>query len=260
MNLPSILKRVSKLTADNTPTILSALAITGTLTTAYLTGKATFKAAEIIADEAEKRLLYELEENRTFSTKDKIKLVWPQYIPAAGMAVTTVGCIVFANTINTKRLAAVAAAYSISEKRFTEYKDKVLEKMGMNKERAARDELAQERVNANPPSNNPTIIMGGGDVLFMDSMSGRYFMSDMETIRKAMNDINQRMMHEMYASLSEFYSEIGLANTKFSDEVGWTVENPLDLHFSTTLADNNRPCIVIDFHTSPSPIRGYSFH
>jgi hypothetical protein len=136
MNLPELFNRVSKLTNDNAPTLLSALAISGTLATAYLTGKATFKSAEIIHDEQEKRNLHEIEENRVFTTKDKVKLVWPQYLPAAGMVVTTVGCIVFANTINTKRLAGLAVAYSLSEKRFEEYKRKALDKLGVNKEQA----------------------------------------------------------------------------------------------------------------------------
>lgn len=258
MNLPGMFKNVAKLTTDNAPTLLSALAITGTLTTAYLTGKATFKAAEIIADETAKRQLHEIPENREFPTKDKILLVWPQYLPAAGMVVTTIGCVVFANTINAKRLAALAAAYSISEKRFGEYKEKALEKLGVTKEKTMRDELAQDRVNKNPPREQ-TIIMGGGDVLFQDSMSGRYFMSDMESVRKAVNDINQEMIHRMYASLTDFYNAIDIEPTKFSDDVGWAVDNgPLEVSFPTTLA-NNRPCIVIDFNHDPVPIRGYSF-
>lgn len=259
MSLSEVYKRGVKLAVDNAPTLLSAVAVTGTVTTAYLTGKATFKAAELIADEAEKRMLHEIEANRVFPTKDKFKLVWSQYIPAAGAAVTTITCIVFANRINAQRLAALAAAYSISEKRFGEYKAKALEKLGVNKEQTMRDEMAQERVTANPPSAS-TIIMGGGDVLFLDPLSGRYFMSDMETVRKAINDLNYKMMVDMYVTLTEFYEAIDLSATKISDEIGWSVDNgPIDFHPSTTIADNGRPCVVIDFHTTPVPIRRSSF-
>lgn len=258
MNLPDIFKRVAKLTADNSPAVLSALAIGGTAATAYLTAKATFKAAEIIGDEAEKRILREIEETRVFPTKDKIKLVWTQYIPPAGMVITTIGCIVFANRINAKRMAGLVAAYSISEKRLSEYKEKALEKLGVNKEQAMRDEIAQDRVHANPPTGQ--IIMGGGEVLFMDSMSGRYFMSDVESVRQAVNNVNASMIHDMYTSLSDFYEQLGLAATKFSDDLGWTIENgPIQVVFSTTIADNNRPAMVMDFNTTPVPIRSFSF-
>jgi hypothetical protein len=259
VNVPSIAKKLVKLTDDNLPTVLSAAAVVGTAATVYLTGKATFKAAELIHEEQEKRNLHEIEELRVLPTMDKVKLVWVQYLPAAGTTIATIGCIVFANRISATRLAAVAAAYSASEKRFGEYKQKVTEKLGINKEQAARDELAQERVNANPPSGQ-TIIMGGGDSLFQDVMSGRYFMSDMESVRKAVNDLNERMMHEMTCTLTEYYGELGLEKTKISDEVGWDVSNgPIELRFSTALADNNRPCIVVDFYRDPAPIRGHSF-
>lgn len=260
MNLPEIFKRVSKLTDDNLPTVLSAAAIVGTAATAYLTARGTFKAAQIIADEKAKRELHEIPENRILTKTDAFKLVWPQYLPAAGTVITTVGCIVFANKISASRLTALAGAYAISEKRFTEYKDKVTEKLGVAKEKTARDELAQERVTKNPPGGNNTIIMGGGDVLFQDSMSGRYFMSDMESVRKAINDLNQEMIHSMYVTLTDFYSAVGIEPTKFSDDVGWAVDNgPLEGNFPTTLANGNRPCIVIDFNHDPVPIRGYSF-
>jgi hypothetical protein len=117
--------------------------------------------------------------------------------------------------------------------------------------------MAQERVAANPPRSGQIFIMGGGDALFQDSISGRFFMSDVETVRKAVNDINASMMHEMSMTLSDFYHHIGIPATKYSDEIGWTVEHPLEVSFSTTIADNNRPCMVIDFRTSPAPIRGY---
>lgn len=257
MNLPELYKRAIKLTVDNGPAVLTTVAVVGTVATAYLTGKATFKAAEIIGDEAEKRLLHEREENRKFPNVDKVKLIWPQYLPAAGMAVTTIGCIIFANRISAKRLAAVGVAYSLSEKRFAEYKDKITEKMGLAKEQAARDEMAQERVSKIPPGT--PVIMGGGDVLMMDEISGRLFMNDVETVRKAVNDINAKMMVHGEATLSDFYDLLGLPPTKHSDELGWTVENRLEIGFSTTIADHNRPCMVLEYRTGPGPIRNYSF-
>lgn len=266
MNLPDLFHRVSKITTDNAPTILSAVAISGTLATAYLTGRATFKAAEIIQTETlDREKQQELSElpvpeqwHLPLTFQDKVKLVWPQYLAPAGVVVTTVGCIVFAQKINAKRLAGMAIAYSLSEKRFEEYKNKALEKLGVNKERTMRDEMAQENVAANPPSSQ-IVIMGGGDVLFQDSISGRYFMCDVESVRKTVNDLNATMMHQGEVTLSDFYDKLELAPTKFSDEVGWRVEAPIEVYFHTTIADNNRPCMVMDFRSSPIPLRGHGF-
>lgn len=250
MSLIEIVKRAEKLAVDNSPAILTAIAVTGTLTTAFLTGKATFKAAELIA--AEEWSFRPREMDHQLAPKEKIVLVWKTYIPAVGTGVLTVVCIVFANRIGTRRAAAVAAAYTISEKAFAEYKDKVVERLGTVKEQKVRDEVAQDRVDRNPVSDREVIVAGGGEVLCYDAFTGRYFKSDMETLKKAQNDLNYTMLNEGYASLSDFYNKIDIPTTSFSEEVGWTSDKLLELEFSTTLSDDGRPCISIDFMVAPA--------
>jgi hypothetical protein len=259
MTLSEILKRAEKLTVDNSPVLLTAIGTVGTLTTAYLTGKASFKAAHILEDALEeKRIEIQHDKPRgipSLDNKEKVRIVWKLYIPAASTGVVTVVSIIAANRIGMRRAAAVAAAYSISEKAFAEYKEKVLEKIGENKERDVRDDLAKDRVKDNPVSSSQVIITGGGDVLCYDAFTARYFKSDMESLKKAQNDLNYKVLNDFYASLSDFYDLIGLPTTSFSDEVGWNSDRLLELQFSTVLSDDGRPCISIDFRTVP--IRDY---
>jgi hypothetical protein len=77
----------------------------------------------------------------------------------------------------------------------------------------------------------------------------------METLKKAQNDLNYSMLSEGYASLGEFYDRVGLATTAYSDEVGWTNEKQLELKFSGTLSEDQRPCISIEFRIAP--VRDY---
>lgn len=262
MTLRSILKVTEKYVIDNSPTLLSAFAVTGSVTVAYLTGKATFRAAEIINIEYTDRVRQaELSEIPVkvlpLDTKDKAKLVWKEYIPPALALTGTIGCIIFANSISTSRVAALAAAYKISEKQFAEYKDKALEKLGINKESEMRDEIAQARVDRHP-SSGADILLPHNDVLCFDPYSGRYFRNDVETLRQAQNDLNEGMYRcSDSASLTDFYEKIGLSGTRFSDEVGWNTDHSLQLKLSTTLSDNNEPCLVIDFGITPFPIRNY---
>lgn len=249
MTFADILKRTEKLAIDNSPTILTAVAVVGSLSTAYLTGKASFKAAKLIEDDRFRRSLHEM--GRPAETKDKVKLVWKEYIPPAAVGSLTVMCIVGANRIGSKRAAAMAAAYSISEKAFTEYREKVVEKIGKNKERGYRDEIAQEQIDRNPVSSKEVIITGNGDVLCYDAYSGRYFNSKMETLKQAQNDTNYQVLSQGYASLSDFYERVGLPATDASEEVGWTVDKKLELEFSTTLSDDGRPCISFSFYVAP---------
>ena len=83
-------------------------------------------------------------------------------------------------------------------------------------------------------------------------ISGRYFKSDIETIKKAVNELNRRMLLDMYISLSEFYDEIGLEHIALSDELGWNIDDGLmEIDFSSQLADDGTPCVVIDYHLAP---------
>lgn len=257
-NITSYMKIVEKFTTDNSPLILTALGVAGTITTAVLTGKASYKASEVIRVEGERqadRLRGEPFHPVELPMKEKAELVWKLYIPAVGTGVMTVSCIIMANRIGTKRAAAMAAAYSLSEKAFEEYREKITEKLGKGKEQAARDELAQERVNKNPVVSREIIITDGGDVLCYDSITGRYFMNSMESIRKAVNDVNEQLIHDSYVSLNEFYDKIGLPSTPYSNEIGWNLDRMLEIDFSTVLSDDGRPCISIEYRTTP--IRGF---
>lgn len=254
MNLVRYFKAAEKFTVDNSPLILTAIGAAGTITTAVLAGKASFKAAELLYNVHEKRDDIEYKDGR-LTTKTKVRLVWPLYIPTIGVAAITVTSIVCANRIGTRRAAAMAAAYTVSEKAFEEYRDKIVEKLGANKERQARDEVAQDRVNANPVGRTEVIVTGGGNVLCYDMYTGRYFQSDMETIKQAQNNLNHHILNNVYASLNDFYDMIGLSRTKTGDEIGWNSDKLMEIHFSTTMSDDQKPCIAIDF--SVEPVRNY---
>jgi hypothetical protein len=253
MNFSKLAKHTENFITDNSPTILTALGVTGALTTAFFTGKASFKARDIIDNEQ-----YRLDlcpERHILEPKEKAKLVWKVYIPAVGTAVITVVCIVSANRIGTRRAAALASALTISEKAIGEYKDKVLEKLGSAKEQKIRDEIAQDRANQNPVGSNEIVIIGTGESLCYDEYSSRYFKSDMETLKKGQNDINYTVLNEGSASLGDFYKKIGLSSTEYSEEVGWTTDELLELRFTTIISDDQRPCISISFKSKP--IRNY---
>lgn len=254
-SLGSKLKLIEKFSIDNSPAILTAIGVAGVISTAVLAVKASRKSTlKLVEMDAER-----MQNNEgPFTGKEIFNATWLDYVPPVLSGVATIGCIVMSNRIGTKRAAALAAAYTISERAFSEYQEKVVEVIGENKARQIRDDVAQDRVNDNPLDNSKVIVAGTGDVPCLDAFSGRYFMTTMETLRKAENDINYKIMHEENASLTDFYHAIGIAKTSASDEVGWNTTKMLELHFSTALTDDNRPCIVIDFNVVP--VRDYWRH
>lgn len=261
--LPEIFKM--RLADINSTTVLTGIGVTGVITTAYLTGRASFKAAEIIQGE---QLLRQAEATKVgrvehpkpgpITTKEKIKLVWPLYVPPISVGATTITAIVMSNHAASKKIAALTVASGISERAFQEYKAKVVEKIGESKEMAVRDEIAAERV-ANTP-NNEVLVVAAGDVLCFDMYTGRYFQSTVEKIRQAENKMNYQILNHVYASLSKFYDFIDIPPTQYSDEVGWNgLSDRFEVRFSTVMSPDNRPCIAIEFARPPMPDFGHLY-
>lgn len=249
MNISNVSRRAMTFIGTNSPVILTGVGVAGTLTTALLAVKATFKAAELIqALEMSDR--YQIELDRKLNAQEKFEAVWKFYIPPVVVCFATVTAIICSNRIEYRRAAAVAAAYAISEKGWQEYRDKIVEKLGPKKEQAARDEQAQDEVNRRPPSTQ-TIILGEGDSLCMDRWSGRYFRSTMEKVKTAMVNTNYRIYREDWASLSSFYDELGMKPTQESDNIGWNKDHPLELEFSFAGDDEGRPVMCFAFRAIP---------
>lgn len=261
ISITSVAKNVEKFAIDNSPVVLTAVGAAGVVTTGVLAAKGGIKAGRILqkaedsleATSAENSSEDEQTELPKLSNIDKATMVWSCFLPAVGSGVVSTAAVIASTKISSRRAAALAAAYSLSEKRIDEYQKKIVEKFGENKEREVLDDIQQDRVNRDYDST--TIIMNTGNQLCYEGYSGRFFMSDVETIRAAVNEINKRVLDDGYASLGDFYSEIGLAATDISDELGWQGEKLLDVRFSTVMSPDNKPAIAIEYRSEP--VRDY---
>jgi hypothetical protein len=233
---------ISRALKDNAPSILSGIAITGVIGTAVLAVRATPKAL------AELEVLEDVDPP---TVKEKVAVTWKLYIPAALTGAATIACIVGVNAIGARRNVALVGAYTLVDTAFRDYKEKVLEEIGPNKEQKVREAVAQERIESNPASTAQVLITRGGEMLCFDSFTGRYFMSDIEAIRKAMNDVNASIFANMYAPHNEFYELLGLEQVVVGDEVGWSIDNRMELTFSSHLSDDGRPCLAVNYVRLP---------
>ena len=83
-------------------------------------------------------------------------------------------------------------------------------------------------------------------------MFGRYFKSDIDIINRAMNKINREIVINMYASLNDFYAELGLSPVEMGYDLGWNIDDgTIEIEPSSQLADDGTPCLVIDYSVSP---------
>lgn len=249
LKVTKLFRTTKVLVSKHSPEILTGFGIAGMLATTVLSVKATPKALQLI--EAEKERL-ELEKDGKLTPVEVVKVAWKPYIPAAIICVTSIACVVGASSVSMRRNAALATAYKLSETAFSEYKEKVIETIGDKKEKAVREKVAQDRIEKNPVSKNEVFITEKGNTLCFDPISGRYFKSDMDRIRKAENEINKMLNHEMYASLNDFYEKIGLSGTSLGDSIGWKIEKGLlNIEFDPLIAEDDTPCISIEYNIAP---------
>lgn len=254
-NVSKFFKDVRMKASKHSPEILTGIGIAGMITTTVLAVKATPKAMDLIEEATYAKEIKRVDEPRKLKPVEVVKVAWKPYVPAAVTGVVSVGCLIGASSVHVRRNAALATAYQLSTTALNEYKEKVVETIGEKKEKAVRDKIAKGKVEKNPVSKSTVLLTNNGTTLCYDSLSGRYFQSDIDRIKQAVNELNYRMSTgmEMHISLNEFYDEIELAQTKIGDDLGWRVDKGLiDVDFSAQLADDNKtPCLVMDFLVPP---------
>ena len=123
---------------------------------------------------------------------------------------------------------------------------------GEEKEKEVRDRVSKDRMTKDPISNN-TVIFSKGETLCYDTMSGRYFNSDVDRIKKAENELNHILLTGDYCSLNEFYDMLDIPATEMGTAIGWNIKNGMvEIYFSTQMADNGQPCVVVNYDIQPT--------
>ena len=246
-NVAKIVKDVRNAAVKHSPEILTGVGIAGMITTTVLAVKATPKALLHIEEKKDELDTDEL------TAVETIKATWKDYIPAVATGVFSTACLIGANSVNARRNAAFATAYKLSETALTEYREKVIETIGEKKEKQVREKVDKEHLDQNPVTQTNVIVTGGGTSRCYDHISGRYFDSSVERIRKAVNTLNNELFNGMgYASLNDFYDELGLPHTSVGDTMGWNVAYGLiNIDFSSHIDDEGVPCIVLDYVSAP---------
>ena len=250
LNVSKSCKNAKVMVSKRSPEILTGLGIAGMITTTVLAVKATPKALDLIARAEDEK--FDNGHGDKLTVSEKMKVAWKPYIPAAITGVASISCIIGASSVHAKRNAAIAAAYNLSQTALTEYKEKVVETIGEKKEQAIKDKIAKDKIKKDPVSKSEVIVTGKGNTLCYDAFNSRYFYSDIDQIKRAINELNRIMLNQMYVSLNDFYDELNLKHSGNGDELGWKLDDGfIEVDFSSQLSDDGRPCLVIEYMVAP---------
>lgn len=270
-SVTKLIKSVQSAVSKHSPEILTGLGIAGMITTTVLAVKATPKALNAIEaekyrqnaelrEEAEEKGYEEYARIDKLTPMETIKVAWKPYIPAVITGTVSIACLIGASAVNNRRNAALATAYQLSTTALNEYKKEVVETIGEKKEKHIREKIAQKKVDENPVSSKEVYMIGNGETIFLEPVSMRYFKSDINSIKSAVNEIRYRLTSGMeeYISLSEFYDEIGLSHTRVSDDIGWNIgkDGQFNIDLPPATTDTGEPCLVLEYMVEPR--RGYT--
>lgn len=245
-NVQHFIKSVRTSIVKHSPEILIGIGIAGWAAGTVLAVRATPKAVRCI-EEAR------CEKEDDLTPLEIVKASWKCYIPAAVTCVAATGCLIGSCSVSTRRHAALATAYKLSETALDEYREQVVETIGEKKEKNIQDKVNEKQIEKTPVDQQHIIHTGKGNTLFLDPLSKRYFYSDLEFIRRAENNLNKEILHSIYGTMNvnEFYDEICLERTDIGDMLGWNTDRMMDLNITPGATPWGEPCFVVGHYNRP---------
>lgn len=256
-----LLGKAEIFTKKNSPVILTGLAVVGVISTAYSALKAGSRASKILEEyRKDMRDCYQDDkEAKRAVAGEMAKKMIPVVAPTVIMGGSTIACIIGSNSISSRRIAVLSAAYSLSESTVKSLNSKMDEILGekktqMIKESIMKDKLKEsEKTEQKILGDGNVVIPDNGYVLCKDLYSGRSFYSTAEKIKQAIVKCSFDVQQDMWVSLNDFYDEIGspqLEHIPMGDDLGWnvddTIRGQLPITLTAILTNDGKPCLCVD--------------
>lgn len=217
-----------------------------------------FKVKTVNTEEEAKEYIDNLVHLSPFTTKQKIIFYAKYYAPAAIMLGASILCIFTGNHISKKRIIQLTGALAASTVSLNEYKDKVAEVVGKKKAQEIKDELVQDKVLNNPATEANTFIPNMGNQpdlsLWYDTVSDRYFYSNIDYIRKAEIEAQRMLEKNGFVSMNDVYAILGIREIPLGDDCGWSkdMNGSVVLETGAVLDDHGNPVGTLSMEVRPS--------
>ncbi len=196
----------------HTPLILTCLAAVGTVATAVLVATETPKALRLLEGAAK-------EKGEPLTKAEVACTALPTYAPAIVAGLATIACIFGSNILSRHQQASLASAYALLDSYHREYRKKLAELHGEEADQEVRDAIVRSRCNFHPLG----VVEPDRKVIFYEEVSGESIARYEREVMDAEYHLNRNFVLRGVASLNEFYAFLGLPETRYGDEVGWTV-------------------------------------
>ena len=219
MNINAIAKAAKVGIIKHGPDLLTAFGTIGLIVSGIMAVSQTPKAVDILRQHEE-----ELDLDEELTVKEVVSDTWKCYLPSVLLGVTSVASIIFARRIDARRMAALAAAYQMSENALVRMKDAVKDELGERKLKKIEDNADLKVMDEHPIDPANIFDTGNGNDLFCDYYSGRYFRSNPDSVKAVYNQFIAKLLREDSMSVNDWMSALSLPplGTEIGDEMGWT--------------------------------------
>jgi hypothetical protein len=244
----SSLGRKLLLTQKHSPVLLVGLGISGFVGTVVLAVKASLKMEGIVKDTEDKLAAIDSDESLSESDQKKARKkvqvqtfvkICKLYAPTFGVGIVSIGALTGGHIIQFRRLSGLSAAYAAVDQGFREYRKRVVNELGADKDAEYRYGLVEQEIFVREDENGKPIIekmMRVNPDAKMEMYAKRFEKGnvnwsdrrqDNQTFISAQqNYANERLESQGYLFLSDVYVALGFKETSASRLVGWVKGHP----------------------------------
>lgn len=255
-NLARVTGKAGLRLQKHSPEILMVVGIVGTVGSAIMACRATLKIDEVVNDHQDKitRIKHGKEEQpeETYSEKDYNKDLTVAYVltgvdfvklygPAVITGVASIACIVGGHKILHGRYVGAVAAYNILDQGFREYRKRVVDEFGAEKDEMLKHNLSKIQVTETDVDENGKPIKKKYDQLIPQDPNGFSMYSiifdesspnwikdpihNLAFIRGCQQMANDLLKARGYLFLNDVYKMLGANCTEPGQIVGWALED-----------------------------------
>jgi len=233
------------LAQKHTPTILFAAGIVGVVATAVLASRATLKLDEILDEHEDNIDLVKGASNAGYSEQDRKQDLIVCYIrtgsriakiyaPAVIVGLASIAALTGSHVVLNRRNVALTAAYAAVDKAFRQYRDRVLEEFGYDKDQELRYGY-EEREIVEETDKGPKTKMLKRVSVNSASMYAKWFDEgnpnwepsagrNMMFLRMQQQFANDKLHMNGYLFLNDVYEMLGMKRTSEGQAVGWVLD------------------------------------
>ena len=267
--LKGFLTKTGQVISKNSPIIAASLGVIGLGCAVYSAIKATPKAMKMVEEaqetkdkEAAAKAFSEHTEvpDSALTKKEKLVIYGKCYWKTAALTAVTAACTIGAVLLANRQTKAMTLLYGTAATTLEQYKNAAKEVVGEKKERQIHDKAVTDKVRSEDLDDDDCIIdTGYGKHLCVDAITGRGFYSDIETIRRTINDLNAQLLASGQLTLNDYFYALGLKEIKYdyATQLGWRYDSPygygrqIEATYTSDLTPKGKPYLVVEVKTAP---------